>query len=46
MSTEPTESPRRLGLIARIIDLSGRHRFMVFIAAAVLTGWGLVSAQR
>jgi Cu(I)/Ag(I) efflux system membrane protein CusA/SilA len=45
MSTEAS-SPEPMGLIARLIDLSGRHRFFVFLVAALLTGWGLVSAQR
>ena len=46
MSTEPTTSEPKLGLIAQIIDFSGRHRFMVFLVAAALTVWGIVSAQR
>ena len=46
MSTEPATAEPRLGPIARLIDLSGRHRFIVFLAAAALTVWGLVSAQR
>ena len=46
MSTEDTPAAPRMGLIARLIDLSGRHRFLVFLVAAGLTGWGVVSAQR
>ena len=46
MSTEPATSEPKLGLIAQIIDFSGRHRFMVFLVAAALTVWGIVSAQR
>ena len=46
MLTESTESGPKLGLIAQIIDFSGRHRFMVFLAAAALTTWGMVCAQR
>jgi Cu(I)/Ag(I) efflux system membrane protein CusA/SilA len=46
MSTEPTAGEPRLGLIARVIDFSGRHRLVVFLFAAALTGWGLISAQR
>ena len=46
MSTEQAAEAPKLGLIARIIDFSGRHRFLVFLVAAALTAWGLVSAQR
>lgn len=46
MSTEQAADAPRLGLIAQIIDFSGRHRLMVFLVAAALTAWGLVSAQR
>lgn len=46
MLTESTESGPKLGLIAQIIDFSGRHRFMVVLVAAALTTWGMVCAQR
>jgi len=46
MSTEQAADTPKLGLIAQIIDFSGRHRFMVLLVAAALTAWGLVSAQR
>ncbi len=43
----PTGRPEAaMGTIARIIDLSGRKRSLVFLAAAALTLWGLWSAQR
>jgi Cu(I)/Ag(I) efflux system membrane protein CusA/SilA len=42
MSTEPA----RLGLIARLIDLSARKRLLVFGLAAALAGWGVWAAQR
>ena len=46
MSTEPAASEPKLGLIAQIIDFSGRHRFLVIVVAAALTAWGMVCAQR
>ena len=46
MSTEQAADTPKLGLIAKIIDFSGRHRLMVFLVAAALTAWGMVSAQR
>ncbi len=38
--------PEKLGLIARIIDVSARKRAFVFGATILLAIWGLVSAQR
>ncbi|HVE87070.1 MAG TPA: efflux RND transporter permease subunit, partial [Myxococcales bacterium] len=32
--------------ISRLIDFAGRKRFLMFVLAAALTGWGLWSAQR
>ena len=34
------------GFLGRVIDFSGRKRFFVFLVAAALTVWGLVSAKR
>ena len=45
MATEG-EGEARLGLIARIIDLSARKRFFVFLFAVGLTLGGLWCAQR
>ena len=45
MSTEAS-TPKPMGLIQRIIDFSGRKRFIVFALAAALTLWGLWSAKR
>jgi copper/silver efflux system protein len=39
----PTESP---GLVARIIDLAGRRRLIIFLLAGALTVLGVLSAQR
>lgn len=46
MSTEPATGEPKLGLMAQIIDFSGRHRFTVLLVAVALTAWGLVCAQR
>ncbi|PSM31967.1 CusA/CzcA family heavy metal efflux RND transporter [Haliangium sp. UPWRP_2] len=46
MSTDSATVEPKLGLIAQIIDFSGRHRFLVSLVAAALTAWGLVCAQR
>jgi Cu(I)/Ag(I) efflux system membrane protein CusA/SilA len=37
---------QRLGIIARIIDLSARKRVFVFGATLLLAVWGVISAQR
>ena len=42
----PTPATASMGLIARIIDVSARRRFFVFLGALALTVWGLWSAQR
>ena len=42
----PDTDPKRLGLIARIIELSARRRIFVFGATILLTVWGVVSATR
>jgi copper/silver efflux system protein len=34
------------GFLGRVIDFSGRKRFFVFLVAAALTVWGLISAKR
>ena len=47
MSTEPQAAPALLsrGLVARIIDFSGRKRFLIFLLAGGLAAWGLWCAQ-
>jgi Cu(I)/Ag(I) efflux system membrane protein CusA/SilA len=45
MST-PTDAPESIGLVARIIDVSARKRFFVYLAAIALTLWGLWCARR
>ncbi len=40
-----TEGQARLGVIARLIDFSGRHRIMVVLAALALTLFGVWSAR-
>ena len=47
--TEPAQEPEhgeKGGFLGRVIAFSGRKRFFVFIAAAVLTVWGLWSAKQ
>ncbi|HEU0031726.1 MAG TPA: CusA/CzcA family heavy metal efflux RND transporter [Kofleriaceae bacterium] len=41
-----TAGTERLGIIARIIDASARHRVLVFAATLGLAIWGAVSARR
>jgi copper/silver efflux system protein len=43
-AVEGEEAPR--GLIPRIIEFSGKNRFLVYIAAAVLVVLGILSARR
>lgn len=46
MATGPARDEKRWGIVERIIDFSGRNRWMVLFAALLLAGLGIVLAQR